>query len=149
MAVTLDATDHAIIGALLDDARLSARAIGRRVGLSAGTVTQRITRLEAAGVIGGYRVVLDPSLVGRALGFVIGLQITQGTPLAGTLDELIQLPEIDEVFVVTGRWDLLVVGRVADPPALNRLLTERLWQSPSFRHSETMLVIDDRRSPRT
>jgi DNA-binding Lrp family transcriptional regulator len=142
---TLDALDHQILDVLRQDARLSARAIGRRLGIAAGTVGQRVARLEQAGVIRGYTAVIEPALVGRPLGFVVGLQIAQGTPLDGILDELVAIPEIDEVLVVTGRWDLIVIGRVADPPQLNELLTKGLWQSPSFRHSETMVVIDDRR----
>ena len=88
-------------------------------------------------------------MVGRPLGFVVGLQIAQGTPLDGILDELVAFPEIDEVLVVTGRWDLIVLGRVAGPAQLNELLTKGLWQSPSFRHSETMVVIDDRHAARS
>jgi len=143
---TLDALDLQIIDLLRADARLSARAIGRRLGVAAGTVGQRVGRLEEAGVIRGYSAVVEPALVGRPLGFVVGLQIAQGTPLDGILDELVAIPEIDEVLVVTGRWDLMVIGRVADPAQLNELLTKGLWQSPSFRHGETMVVIDDRRA---
>jgi len=142
--VELDALDLQIIEILRTDARLSARAIARELGVAAGTVGQRVGRLEQSGAIRGYTVVVDPAVLGRPLGFVVGLQIAQGTPLDGILDELVAIPEIDEVMVVTGRWDLLVNGRVADAASLNELLTKGLWQSPSFRHSETMVVIDDR-----
>lgn len=144
-AEPLDALDRDIVELLREDARLSARAIGRRLGVAAGTVGQRVARLEDAGVIRGYTAVIEPSLAGRPLGFVVGLEIAQGTSLPDILDELVAIPEVDEVLVVTGRWDLLVLGRVADPGQLNVLLTKGLWQSPSFRHSETMVVIDDRR----
>jgi DNA-binding Lrp family transcriptional regulator len=143
--VDLDALDLQIIEILRRDARLSARAIARQVGVAAGTVGQRVSRLEQSGTIRGYTVVVDQAVLGRPLGFIVGLQIAQGTPLDGILDELVAMPEIDEVMVVTGRWDLLVNGRVADAASLNVLLTKGLWQSPSFRHSETMVVIDDRR----
>ena len=149
MAETLDELDRQIIDALRDDARLSARAIGRRLGVAAGTVGQRVSRLEQSGVIRGYTAIVEPASMGRPLGFVVGLQIAQGTPLDGILAELMAIPEIDEVLVVTGRWDLMVIGRVADPAQLNELLTKGLWQSPSFRHSETMVVVDERRSAAT
>jgi DNA-binding Lrp family transcriptional regulator len=149
MAEELDALDRQIIDALRADARLSARALGRRLGVAAGTVGQRVARLEQAGVIRGYTAIVEPASVGRPLGFVVGLQIAQGTPLDGILQELIDTPEIDEVLVVTGRWDLMVIGRVADPAQLNELLTKGLWQSPSFRHSETMVVVDERHAPAT
>lgn len=142
--MNLDRLDLNIIQLLRRDARLSARAIGRELDVAAGTVSQRVAKLEAAGVITGYTAQVDEDQLGRSLGFVVGLQMNQGNEMAAALDELARLPAVDEVLVVTGRWDLLVLGRVADPTELNELLTEGLWQSPSFRHSETMLVIDRR-----
>jgi DNA-binding Lrp family transcriptional regulator len=138
---TLDTLDLQILDVLAADARLSSRAIARELGVAAGTVADRIGRLEESGVIQGYSARIDPARLGRPLGFVIGLQITQGNDLTEVLDELTEFPEVDDVFVVTGQWDLLVHGRVRDPEHLNELLIERLWRSPSFRHSETMLVI--------
>lgn len=142
-----DELDRQIIDALRRDARTSARALARELGVATGTVTQRIARLESAGVILGYTAVIDERSMGRSIGFVVGLQVNQGNEMHGALDELAAFPEVDEVVVVTGRWDLLVLGRVGDPAALNELLTRGFWQSPSFRHSETMLVIDRRARP--
>src|SRR6266536_2752032 len=59
---SLDAVDICLLRALLDNARASTAALARRVGLSAPTVTERVRRLEAAGVIAGYRVVLSPQM---------------------------------------------------------------------------------------
>lgn len=140
--MNLDTLDRRILALLQGNARLSSRAIGRELGVATGTVSQRIAKLEAAGVITGYTVVVDPERVGRSLGFVVGLQMNQGNEMETAMEELVRMPEIDEVLVVTGRWDLLVLGRVEDPSQLNELLTRGLWQSPSFRHSETMLVVD-------
>lgn len=142
----LDELDRRIIDVLRHDARLSSRAIARQLGVSAGTVGQRIARLEEQGVITGYTAIVDPVRLGRRLAFVVGLQMNQGLEMEQALDELVALPEVDDVLVVTGRWDLLVRGRVAGPRELNELLTQGLWRSPSFRHSETMLIIDGRSS---
>ena len=79
MANDLDDVDRQILKLLRDDARLSAREIGRRIGVSAGTVGTRVRRLEHSGVIRGYRAVVEPAAVGRPLGFMVGLQIAQGT----------------------------------------------------------------------
>ena len=125
---------------------MSARAIARELEVAAGTVSQRISKLEDAGVITGYAATVDERLVGRPVEFVVGLQMNHGGEMSAALEALASIPEVDEVMVVTGRWDLLVLGRVAEPGDLNTLITHGLWQSPSFRHSETMLVIDRRSS---
>jgi len=140
----LDNLDRDILAMLERNARLSTRAIGRELGVAAGTVGQRISRLEATGVIRGYSADVDRAKLGQPLRVVVGLQMNQGNEMESALEELIALVEIDEVLVVTGRWDLLVLGRVAGPRQLNDMLTRGLWQSPSFRHSETMIVIDER-----
>lgn len=140
----IDDLDRRILGLLKGDARLSSRAIGRTLGVAAGTVGQRIARLEQTGVIRGYAADIDEAHLGRRLRVVVGLQIAQGSALEQILDELRAFPEVEEVLVVTGQWDIIVIGRVSDPDHLNDMLTNGLWQSPSFRHSETMIVINSR-----
>lgn len=54
----LDATDQAILRLLREDARLSFRELSRQVGVSTPTVAAKVRRLEALGVIQGYRAVL-------------------------------------------------------------------------------------------
>src|SRR5689334_19383130 len=67
----LDDTNRRLITALQEDARLSLAELGRRVGLSAPAVAERLTRLEQAGVIRGYRADVDPRALGYALDVVL------------------------------------------------------------------------------
>lgn len=59
MAGNLDEIDWAIINELQQDARISLSELGRRVSLSPSATTERVRRLEAMGVITGYRAVVD------------------------------------------------------------------------------------------
>ena len=67
----LDETGWRIIDALQDDARLSFSELGRRVGLSAPAVTERVKRMEDAGLISGYRVELDLEKLGMPVSALI------------------------------------------------------------------------------
>jgi Lrp/AsnC family transcriptional regulator, leucine-responsive regulatory protein len=97
----LDATNRCLLAELQGDARLSLAELGRRVGLSAPAVGERLGRLEAAGVVLGYRAELDP----RALGLGLAA-IARVRPAAGQLQKVAELaartPEVAECHRVTG-----------------------------------------------
>src|SRR3981081_584433 len=60
----LDATDARILGALVNDARISIADLARSVDLSPPSVSERIKRLEEAGVIEGYTLTINPKALG-------------------------------------------------------------------------------------
>ena len=74
MTESLDTTDWAILVELQQDARLPLTELGRRVNLSASAATERLRRLEAAGVITGYRAEVDLGKVGYAVLAVVRLK---------------------------------------------------------------------------
>jgi DNA-binding Lrp family transcriptional regulator len=140
----LDEVDRRILSLLRHDGRLSARALGREIGMSAGAVSERVQRLEASGAIRGYHADVDPATVGYGMRVLVGLQTEQGRSLDDTFDALLAVPEIVEVSVVSGQWDFVVVAQVRDHQHLRDLVAEGLWHLPGFRHSETMLVLETR-----
>jgi DNA-binding Lrp family transcriptional regulator len=74
MAESLDATDWAILGEVQRDGRIPLTELGRRVNLSASATTERVKRLEATGVVTGYRAVVDLEKVGCAVLAVVRLK---------------------------------------------------------------------------
>jgi Lrp/AsnC family leucine-responsive transcriptional regulator len=100
-AAPLDDIDRALLAALAEDARTSVSELARQVGLSAPSTTERLRRLEAQGVIGGYTVRIDP----RALGYTLQA-IVRVKPLPGQLhlveEMLRRIPEFIECDKVTG-----------------------------------------------
>jgi Lrp/AsnC family transcriptional regulator, leucine-responsive regulatory protein len=97
----LDETNRRLLAELQRDARLSLAELGRRVGLSAPAVGERLGRLEAAGVVRGYRAELDPAALGLPLAAVARVR-----PVAGQLPKVAELarqtPEVVECHRVTG-----------------------------------------------
>ncbi|MEQ0561872.1 Lrp/AsnC family transcriptional regulator [Amycolatopsis sp. NEAU-NG30] len=74
MTESLDPTDWAILGELQHDARVPLTELGRRVNLSASAATERLRRLEAAGVITGYRAEVDLGKTGYPVLAVVRLK---------------------------------------------------------------------------
>ena len=118
---SVDATDRKILDLLLQDSRISLRAIGAEVGLSAPAVRDRVLRLEDVGIIDSFSIRLNP----RALGFTLEA-VLRVEPLPGKMKLveriLSDMPEIVECSVVTG--DDCFVARMVlrDVAELDRLL---------------------------
>jgi Lrp/AsnC family leucine-responsive transcriptional regulator len=97
----LDEVNVLLIRELEEDARLSHAELGRRVGLSAPAVAERLQRLQETGVITGYHAAVDP----RALGFSLSA-ILRIRPAPRELPKVAQLardtPEVVECHRVTG-----------------------------------------------
>ena len=97
----LDDTDRRIIGELTTDGRLSFAELGRRVSLSAPAATERVQRLERAGVITGYRAEIDPRQLGYQLTAIVRIK-----PAPGQLPRIPELaaeiPEVGECHRITG-----------------------------------------------
>ena len=74
MTGNLDPTDWAILAELQRDGRIALSELGRRVNLSASATTERVRRLESAGVITGYRAEVDLAKVGYAVLAVVRLK---------------------------------------------------------------------------
>ena len=110
----LDATNIQILKLLLDDPRLAMSELGRRVGMSAPAVTERVQRMQEAGVIRGARLDVDQSALG--LGITAFVRVR---PMPGQLQNVSELarktPEIVEFHRVTGADCFIMkvlVGRV-------------------------------------
>jgi Lrp/AsnC family leucine-responsive transcriptional regulator len=95
MAENLDATDWAILVELQRDGRVPLTELARRVNLSASATTERVKRLEASGVIGGYRADVDLARTGFNVLAVVGLKYlgNQHEPLRKLLDERLEILE--------------------------------------------------------
>lgn len=97
----LDPTDARILEALIGDARISIAELARAVGLSAPSVSERIKRLEEAGVIEGYTLIIDPKALGLPLAACLRVRPVPGQ-LHKVAEILRKLPEIVECDRVTG-----------------------------------------------
>lgn len=84
----LDAVNLRVLSELQADPRLSMSELGRRVGMSAPAVTERVQRLETAGVIVGYRVDIDPAALGMPATALVRIR-----PGPGQLPRITQLAQ--------------------------------------------------------
>ena len=140
-SAAFDALDRQILRLLQTDGRIKLSELGRRVRLSPAAVTERVRRLEAAGVISGYGTHVVPARLGYGIQAFIRVNPHGGYTLKHprTL-ELIERPEITEVHHVVGEdcWILKVAVRdtvhledvLEDVSVLGRTTTSIVLTSP-------------------
>ncbi|MFI5695140.1 Lrp/AsnC family transcriptional regulator [Kribbella sp. NPDC051586] len=123
MTEILDSTDWAILSELQEDARISLTELGRRVSLSASATTERVRRLEAIGVITGYRAEIDLTKVGYPVLAVVRLKYpgNKHEPLHRLLAER---REILECLRTTGDDCYTLKVAAASMPHLEGLVNE-------------------------
>jgi Lrp/AsnC family transcriptional regulator, leucine-responsive regulatory protein len=97
----LDAIDRGIISELVANGRISFAELGRRVNLSSPAVTERVQRLERAGVITGYHAEIDPRALGYQLTAIVRVKPAPAQ-LARIAELAAQIPEISECHRITG-----------------------------------------------
>ena len=117
----LDTTNRRLVAALQEDARLSLAELGRRVGLTAPAVGERLGRLEAAGVIRGYHADVDPAALGYGLSVI--LRIRPAARMIAKVAELARdTPEVTECHRVTGEDCFVMRLHVRDVTHLEDLI---------------------------
>ena len=132
--IELDDINRDLIDLLQDDARLSYRELGERIGLSPPAIAERVRKLEDAGVITGYRAVVNY----EALGYPLLCIIRIGAPGSDRdLDRMLaDIPEVIEANRVTGSVSHVIRARLRSTEHLEELLRE-VWEHGS---SETNIV---------
>ncbi len=133
----LDGIDRLILSHLVDHGRSSLADLAEAVSISASSAQRRLRRLETDGVIRGYRAVLDPEAIGRAL--VVHLSVVLVDHTAETVGRferwIVDLDGLVSCHHVTGDVDYLLRVDVADVHALDVLLRRTLARSRGSRGS--------------
>jgi Lrp/AsnC family leucine-responsive transcriptional regulator len=121
----LDRVNRRLLAELHADPRISMSALGRRVGMSAPAVTERVQRMERAGIITGYRMDVDPAALGLPV-----LAFARIRPSAGQLPKIAELaaslPQVTECHRITGEDCFLVKVHAAGVPQLEEVLDKFL-----------------------
>ncbi|MFA3916244.1 Lrp/AsnC family transcriptional regulator [Ruegeria hyattellae] len=134
----MDTLDRKIIAALSHNARQSTTAIAGQLGVARTTVHERVTKMEARGVIAGYSVVLrDPNESGKVQ--VIVMLEVQQQETTRIIRRLEAYPEIKLCLSINGEFDLLLS---AEAPRIEDLdvLVDELARIPGVQRTNTSVV---------
>jgi Lrp/AsnC family transcriptional regulator, leucine-responsive regulatory protein len=143
-SVLLDAVNRRLLRELDADPRITMSALARRIGMSAPAVSERIQRLERAGVITGYRVEISPAALGLPVTAFVRIR-----PVAGQLPKIADLaretPEISECHRISGEDCFLIKVHAAEIADLEKILDRFLIYGQTI----TSIVVSTPVPPRT
>jgi len=139
-AVSLDELDVRILRALTVDARKSYREVARALGVSIGTVSSRVKRMETAGVITGYAPLIEPKRLGYDIVAVIGIKISRGK-LLEVQKRLAREERVFGVYDVTGEWDSILMARFRNTRELDAFV-KKLSATENVERTYTQVVLN-------
>ena len=119
----MDETSWAILEALQKNGRLSYSDLGKKVGLSTPAVSERVRKLEEAGIITGYRAVIDLNKLGREITAFVSIRSTPDKNKK--LIQFIQRsPVVAEGHYITGQASYILKINVASIKEMERFIGE-------------------------
>ena len=135
----LDDIDRRLLKELLRDSKRSYRELAKSIGVSTATVINHIQRLESAGVITGYTVLLDHERLGYELTVVTEITVSKGR-LLEVEEEVGKIPNVCAVYDVTGLTDAMVVAKFKSRSKLSDF-TKKLLAMPFIERTNTHVVL--------
>lgn len=140
----LDVTDSRLLKAIQENAQLTAQELGQILHLSASQASRRRQRLESEGFITSYRAQLSPSKLGLHVeAFVQVTTATHDPKVAANFMAHLQiLPEVTNVWSLTGEADYLLRVFCEDLKALNVLVHQNLLPHQAVARVHSQIVMD-------
>src|SRR5689334_5781261 len=133
----IDPLDHRLIALLRQDGRLPAAVLAQKLGVSRGTVANRLRKLDDAGVVVGYAVQLRPEARSDEIRAWMGI-LVEGNQTRTVIASLLGEPGVAALHDTSGRWDLLAELRAASMAELSQVL-ERIRLLKGIRSTETSI----------
>jgi Lrp/AsnC family leucine-responsive transcriptional regulator len=149
----LDKTGWRLLNELQQNARLSYTELGQRVGLSLPAVTDRIRRMEEAGILTGYHAEIDLERVGLPVLAIVQLESIGGRSCDYVAEQVNKIPEVLECYRVIGEDSVVVHVVATSIDHLTRIIdqlsqygvptTSIVRSDPMKRHTVSREIVED------
>jgi DNA-binding Lrp family transcriptional regulator len=132
MGLKIDEKDLSILNLLQKNCRMTAKEIAQTIGSPVTTVFAKIKRMEQLGIIKDYKAVLDAQkLDERATAFILAsvsykVKEAPSTSQRKIAKEISKFPEVQEVHIITGDWDILIKVKESDVGAIGKFVIDKL-----------------------
>ena len=149
MSVKLDEKDLAILSLIQADGKLTAKQIAKKTGVPLTTVFAKTKRMEEQGVIRGFRAIVAPGKLSAGTAAFILASVSYRTKADDTpvsqravAEEIAKFPEVQEVHIITGDWDLLIKLRAENVEAIGKFVVDKLRLIKGLEKTLTCMVFE-------
>jgi len=149
MKAKLDEKDVAILSLIQENSKLTARQIAQRVNSPITTVFAKTKRMEELGIIREYRAVLAPEKLDSGTAAFILASVSyrakaDDIPVSqrAVAEEIAKFPEVQEVHIITGDWDLLIKLRAESVESIGKFVVDNLRLIKGLEKTLTCMVFE-------
>ena len=149
MLSKLDEKDSAILTLIQENDKLTAKQIAKKINAPITTVFAKIKRMEGLGVIREYRAIVAPEKLSAGTAAFILASVSyrakaDDVPISQRVvaEEIARFPEVQEVHIITGDWDLLVKLRAENVDAVGKFVVDKLRLIKGLEKTLTCMVFE-------
>lgn len=149
MTDRLDEKDSAILTLIQRDSKLTAKQIAKRVNVPLTTVFAKIKRMEELGIVREYRAIVAPEKLNAGTAAFILASVSyrakaDDVPVSQRVvaKEIARFPEVQEVYIITGDWDLLIKLRAENVDAIGKFVVDKLRLINGLEKTLTCMVFE-------
>ncbi len=136
----LNKQDKKILTILRGDSRKSYKEIAKDTGVAISTVHNTIKRLVSNGVIKNFSVKLDSKHLGFDISVIVGVKVKHGS-LDDVEKRLSNHPNVCQLFIVTGEYDLFLIAKFRNTDELNDFIRNFIQGDTGTERTNTSLVL--------
>ncbi|SDR24426.1 Lrp/AsnC family transcriptional regulator [Pseudovibrio sp. Tun.PSC04-5.I4] len=146
--MNLDRTDYEILEILQDNALCPNKQIATEVNLSPSACHERVKRLKDNGVLTSSHAVINPKSfgIGAEAMFFIQLDKHEELLVEEFIEEVIALPEVKSVALISGAYDIIAHLRVRDINHLKSLAFDNFTKRAYITKIESSIVYEFKES---
>ncbi len=148
MRAKIDPKDLEILVLLQKDCKLTAKEIARTIDSPVTTVFAKIKRMEELGIIKAYNAVLDADKLDKGTTAFILASVSYGSKDTAQQSQrriakdIAKFPEVEEVHIITGDWDIIIKVKERDVAAIGRFVIDKLRPVQGIEKTLTCMVFE-------
>lgn len=149
MSIKLDEKDLAILQLIQENSKYTANQIAKKINAPITTIFAKTKRMEELGIIKQYRAILSPEKLNLGTAAFILASVSYATKNEGApisqrevAEEIARFPEVQEVHIITGDWDLIVKLRAENVDAVGKFVVDKLRLIKGLEKTLTCMIFE-------